>query len=74
LHIFQDDLPEGLPSERSFDRCHKTAFCTRCESFEYVVMPFGLTNAPAQFQVIMNQIFSLFVDKRILVYLDDKLI
>jgi hypothetical protein len=52
----------------------KTAFVTRYRSYEYTVMSFGLTNAPATFSRLMNYIFMDYLDKFVVVYLDDILV
>ena len=50
---------------------HKTTFRMRYGHYEFVVVPFGLTNAPATFMCFMNSVFSKYLDKFVLVFLDD---
>jgi len=52
----------------------KTAFSTRRGHYHFIGMPFGLRNAPATFQALMNEIFKQFINKSVLVYIDDILI
>jgi hypothetical protein len=49
----------------------KTAFRTRYGLYEYTVMSFGLTNAPAYFMYLMNKVFMEYLDKFVVVFIDD---
>ena len=56
------------------DNMPKTAFRTPSDFFEWLVVPFGLTNVPAYFVDLMNRVFRDFLNKFVVVFVDDILI
>ena len=46
----------------------------RCEYYESLVMLYGLVNAPATFMDLMNRVFERYVDKFVIVFIDDILV
>jgi hypothetical protein len=52
----------------------KTAFVTRNDLYEFMVMSFGLTNAPAYFMYMMNKVFMEYLDKFVVLFIDDILV
>ncbi|GKB47560.1 reverse transcriptase domain-containing protein, partial [Tanacetum coccineum] len=61
LRVHEDDIP-------------KTAFRTRYGHFEFTIMPFGLTNVPTIFMELMNRVCRPYLDKFVIVFIDDILI
>ncbi|GKC27747.1 putative reverse transcriptase domain-containing protein, partial [Tanacetum coccineum] len=61
LRVHEDDIP-------------KTAFQARYGHFDFTVMPFGLTNALAIFIDLMNRVCKPYLDKFVIVFIDDILI
>ncbi|GJY36014.1 putative reverse transcriptase domain-containing protein [Tanacetum coccineum] len=58
LRVYDDDIS-------------KTAFRTRYGHFEFTVIPFGLTNALAVFMDLMNRVCKLYMDRFVIVFIDD---
>nr|GEU99535.1 hypothetical protein [Tanacetum cinerariifolium] len=61
LRVHEEDIPK--PTSQ-----------TRYEHFEFTVMPFGLTNAPSVFMDLMNRVYKPYLDKFVIVFIDDILI
>jgi hypothetical protein len=52
----------------------KTTFITKYGMYEFTVMSFDLTNVPAYFMYLMNSVFMDYLDKFVVVFIDDILI
>ena len=82
-----DDLFDQMRGEKVFSKIHvgsdyhqlsikdedvhRTTFRERYGSYELVVVPFGFTNAPTMLIFLRNNVFSRYLGKYVLVFLDD---
>ena len=71
----QLDLATGFHQLRvAEDSIEKTAFRTPDGFYEWLVMPFGLTNGPAYFSDLMRRVFREYLNKFVMVFVNDILV
>ena len=69
------DLRLGYNQVRIKDEdIFKTTFRTVYDHYEFVIIPFGLTNSLTTFMCLMNNILSKYLDKFVVVFIEDILI
>jgi hypothetical protein len=76
VRIFSNiDLRSGYHQVRiKEDDINKTTFRTRYGHYEFIVVSFGLSNAPTVFMFLKNGVFREYLDKFVIVFLDDILV
>ncbi|GJT36969.1 putative reverse transcriptase domain-containing protein [Tanacetum coccineum] len=74
LHIKEEDIPIRGVKKADKTRPDPTLFGTWYGHFEFQVIPFGLTNAPAVFMDLMNRVCKPYLDKFVIVFINDILI
>jgi hypothetical protein len=69
------DLRSGYHQARIKDKdIYKTTFRARYGHYKFVIIPFGMTNAPSSFMCLMNNVLSKYLDKFVIIFIDDILI
>lgn len=61
VHIKEEDI-------------YNISFCTRCGHYEFVVVPFGFTNALTTFTCLMRSVLHPYLEKFLIMFIDDILI
>ena len=61
-------------SELKMNTSLKQLLRTRYGHYEFVIMPFELTNAPSIFMCLMNNVMHKYLDKFVVIFIDDILI
>jgi len=61
VHIKEEDI-------------YKTVLRTKYGHYEFVVVPFGLTDAPTTFMCLINSVLCPYLNKFVIVFIDDILI
>jgi len=69
------DLISGYHQVRiKDDYIHKKTFRTRYGHYDFVVVPFKLINALGTFMCLMNSVLNKYLDKFVLVFVDEILV
>ena len=73
--FFNIDLRSGYHQVRKREEyIRKTMFIMRYDNYEFTVVPFGLSNSPTIFMCPTNGVFREYLDKFVIIFLDDIII